>query len=72
MTERHTFILSCEDGLFTMTKLCHRLRVSRNTSYKWLGRYRTGGIDALRDRPRAPERWPHRTPERVCQLLIEA
>lgn len=72
MTERHKFILAHEEGLFSMTELCERFGVSRKTGYKWLDRYREGGVDALRDRSRAPKRCPHRTPEPTRQLVIEA
>lgn len=72
MTERHKFILAHQKGLFTMTELCKRFGISRKTGYKWLRRYREGGVDALRDRSRAPKHCPHRTPEPVRQFVIEA
>lgn len=72
MTERHKFVLAYDDGLFTMTELCTRFGISRKTGYKWLNRYRKGGIGALSDRSRAPKRSPHRTPEPIRKLLIEA
>jgi transposase InsO family protein len=34
--------------------------VSARTAYKWLARYRTGGVAALSDRKPVPERCPHR------------
>jgi len=71
MTERHKFILAHEEGLFSMTELCHRFGISRTCGYKWLDRYREGGLEALEDRSRAPRHCPHRTPEPVEQLLIE-
>lgn len=71
MTERHKFILAHEEGLFSMTELCKRFGISRKTGYKWLKRYRAGGVDALRDRSRAPKHCPHRTPEAIREILIE-
>lgn len=72
VTQRHKFILAHQEGLFSMTELCLRFGISRKTGYKWLGRYREEGLDGLRDRSRAPAHSPHRTPEPVCELLVEA
>lgn len=72
VTERHTFILARQEGLFSTAELCARFGISRTTGYKWLRRYRDGGVDALRDQSRAPKRCPHRTPEPIRQLVIEA
>jgi len=41
--------------------------VSRRTVYKWLGRHRTGGCDALRDRSSRP----HRSPRRLELARVE-
>lgn len=71
VTERHKFILAHQKGLFSMTELCHRFSISRKTGYKWIHRYRDGGIEALHDRSRAPQRCPHRTPKTVQRLLIK-
>jgi putative transposase len=72
MTERHKFILAHEDQLFSMTELCQRFGISRKTGYKWLRRYREGGLEGLADRSRAPKQCPHRTPEAIQELVIEA
>lgn len=72
MTERHKFILAYQQDLFSMTELCQRFGISRKTGYKWLARYREGGLEALRDRSRAPKHCPHRTPEAIGELLLEA
>lgn len=54
-----------------MTELCDRFGVSRKTGYKWLRRYREGGVEALADRSRAPKTCPHRTPEPIREILID-
>lgn len=41
-----------------MKELCRRFGISRKTGYKWLERYRRGGIEALEDRSRRPQRSP--------------
>lgn len=72
MTERAKFVLRYEEGLFTMTELCSQFGISRPTGYKWLERYRAGGVEALGDRSRAPKHCPHRTPEAVARLIVKA
>lgn len=42
MTERHKFIRVQEEGLFSMTELCERFGINRETGYKWLNRPRSG------------------------------
>ena len=39
MLERHHFVHDYDSGHWTMTELCARYGVSRNTGYKWLDRY---------------------------------
>jgi len=40
--------------------------VSERTAYRWLARWREGGVEGLRDRSSAPRHIPHRTaPDRV-------
>lgn len=71
MDQRTRFALAYDDGLYSMTELCARFSVSRKTGYKWLNRYRTGGLDGLKDRSRAPKRCPHKTNAAVEELLLE-
>jgi transposase InsO family protein len=71
MTERHKFVLAYQAGLFSMTELCARFSISRKTGYKWLHRYQKGGLEALRDRSRAPHTCPHRTEAATEALLIQ-
>src|SRR3990170_5696004 len=52
--ERHHFAHDLESGQWTMTELCLRYGISRNTGYKWLDRYRHDGPHGLVDRSRAP------------------
>lgn len=70
--QRMRFILDHESGLFTMTELSQRYGVSRQTSYKWLERYRAGGVEALQDRSRAPHRRPQRMEPPIEAILLEA
>jgi transposase InsO family protein len=43
--------------------------VSRQTAYKWLGRYTEGGVEGLRDRSSRPLRIPIRTPQRTVRRM---
>jgi transposase len=59
------------DGL-TVIEVADRYGVSRQTVHGWLGRYRTGGLEALADRSHRPCRCPHQMPAtvegRLCEL----
>ncbi|WP_456428970.1 helix-turn-helix domain-containing protein [Rhodocaloribacter sp.] len=70
MSERAKFVLEAEEGIFSMTELCQRFGISRKTGYKWLGRYREGGLEALAERSRAPRSIPHRTAAPVEEALV--
>jgi transposase len=72
MRERVRFVGDLEREIFSMTELCHRFRISRQTGYKWVNRYFEEGLDGLKDRPRAPKSCPHQTDARVVELLAEA
>jgi hypothetical protein len=54
--ERGRFIDDRCLRLYTMTELCQRYAVSRETGYKWIARYDAGGRLALGDGSRAPHR----------------
>lgn len=45
--------------------------VSVRTAYKWLTRFRIGGLAGLRDRPSRPHRCPHQASASQCQQVIE-
>jgi transposase-like protein len=44
----------------SVTAVCVRWRISRECAYKWWRRYRDGGLNALRERPRRPGCQPRR------------
>ena len=58
------------DGL-TVSEVADRYGVSRQTVHSWLGRYRTGGLEALADRSHRPRRCPHQMPAAVEARLCE-
>ena len=71
MDERMRFVLEQERGLHTMTELCEIYDIARETGYYWLRRYQQGGLEALQDRNRAPERHPNQTPEQIEAAVLE-
>jgi len=72
MRERTRFVLEYEKGLYSMSALCRRFGVSRETGHKWWRRYQAEGLAGLEDRSRRPHGCPHRTPESVERLIVEA
>jgi len=71
MDERTRFVLEHERGLYTMTELCEIYDIARETGYYWLRRYQRGGLEALRDQGRAPERHPNQTPEQIEEMVLQ-
>lgn len=71
MDERVRFVLEREQGLHTMTELCEIYDIARETGYYWLRRYQQGGLEALQDLNRAPERHPNQTPEQIEEAVLE-
>jgi len=68
--ERLQFVADWERGMWTMTELCRRHGVSRPTGYKWAERYRSEGLDGLKDRSRAPLAHPNATPLDVERAVL--
>lgn len=68
---RYEFVKAYESGLYTMTELCERFGISRNCGYKWLKRYREGGLEGLMDRPKRPKASPFITSGEVVEAILE-
>ena len=69
--QRVRFIHDWQKREDTMAELCRRHGVSRRIGYKWVGRYEQGGLGALQDRPRAPQRHPNQTPPEIEQRILD-
>lgn len=52
--QRKLLIDAYFQGEFSMVELCAYFKVSRKTAYKWLSRYKTMGVEGLKDRSTAP------------------
>ena len=66
MSQRVQFVAEVADGIYSMTELCERYRISRKTGYKWLAR---GGD--LRDQSRRPAHTPAATAPATVKLIRE-
>lgn len=56
MDERMRFIVAASEADAVMSEVCAEFGISRQTGYKWLGRYRAEGVEGLSERSRAPLR----------------
>jgi transposase InsO family protein len=54
-----------------MAELCRRYRISRDTGYRWRGRYEAEGLQGLRDRSRAPHHPAHQTGKELEAQILE-
>lgn len=70
MDQRVTFISACLAGEMSMSELCALYSISRVTGYKWLCRYREGGVAALCDRSSAPHVHGRQTPDAIAEALV--
>ena len=55
----------------SLQALCQRFKISPKTGYKWITRYRTDGVQGLKDRSRRPHHSPLKTPEAVEGAVLE-
>lgn len=62
--ERQRFALAALRWIKPFALLCAEYAISRKTGYKWLARYRAGGVAALRDHSRRPQRCARQKPAR--------
>src|SRR6266487_629204 len=69
---REAFIREYLDGIDTMTELCERHGISRQTGYMWVARYETAGWVGLQERSRRPHHSPHATAPAVIDALVAA
>jgi transposase InsO family protein len=71
MNLKTEFVNDRNDKNFNITDLSQKYGISRPTVYKWLERYKRLGIEGLKEQKRAPKNCPHRTPERIINLVIQ-
>ena len=71
MDQRVRFVARITSEDRSMTELCRVFGISRRTGYKWATRYRTEGIDGLKDRSRASLYHPNAVMPEVERLIVE-
>lgn len=65
------FVLEAERSHLSFAELCRRHGIARKTGYKWMERYRTDGLEGMRDRSHCPRSWPHATPDGVIERIVQ-
>ena len=71
MEEKLRFVFEYELGERSMTELCQRYEIARETGYVWLRRYRQAGVPGLVEHSRAAHRHGNQTPEDCEQRVLE-
>jgi len=72
MDQRIELIGDWLKGEHSITELSFMYGVSRNTVYKWIGRYELGGLEGLEERPSAPGSHPNATAQSLIDAIISA
>lgn len=70
MSQRHEFVLLASKPDVNFRQLCRRFQISRKTGYKWLRRFRAGGVAALEDRSRRPKSSPRKSSSEIAETVI--
>src|SRR6267378_8272715 len=71
MEEKLRFILEYESDEYSMSELCQRYNISRETGYLTLRRYRATGLAGLLPHSHAAHRHHNQTPEEIEQKVLE-
>jgi putative transposase len=71
MEEKLRFVFEYELGERSMSELCQRYQIARETGYVWLRRYRAAGVAGLVERSRTAQRHANQTPEAIERLVVE-
>jgi transposase InsO family protein len=71
MEEKLRFVFEHESQERTMTELCERYEITRQTGYVWLRRYREAGAAGLLEQSRAAHRHRNQMPEEIEQQVLE-
>src|SRR5260370_11041390 len=70
MEEKLRFVFEHELQERTMTELCERYEITRQTGYVWLRRYREAGVAGLLEHSRAAHRHRNQMPEDLEQRVL--
>ena len=71
MEEKIRFVFEYERDEWTMSELCQRFGIARETGYVWLKRYQDRGLPGLVELDRAPRRQVNQTVPEVERAVLE-
>jgi transposase InsO family protein len=71
MEEKLRFVFEYKQGHRSMTELCQRYEIARETGYVWIRRYGEGGLDGLVEQSRATQRHGNQTPAAIERVVLE-
>jgi len=71
MEEKLRFVFEYERRERSMTELCQRYEIARETGYIWLRRYRHLGVAGLIQHSRAARRHNNQTPEDLEKMVLQ-
>ena len=71
MDQKIRFIADWQSKSFSLTDLSQKYGISRPTVYKLIERYEQCGIEGLKEQSRAPKTCPHRTQDKVINLVVQ-
>jgi transposase-like protein len=72
MEERIALLRDYETGVFSVSALCERYGISRETFYVWKRRRESGAEDWFEAKSHAVESCPHATDERLARRIVAA
>ena len=70
MEERIRMLTDYASGNWSVSELCRRYGVCRDTFYAWRERYQSGAEDWFVDRSHAPQHCPHRTAAGQAETIV--
>lgn len=68
---RKEFINEYFEDKETMSELCRLYGISRQKGYKWINRFKDGGIEALKNKSRAPLKQARETDPQIVHDILE-
>jgi len=71
MEEKLRFVFEYQQHERTMTELCERYGIARETGYVWLRRYQAVGWEGLREKSRARQGHKNQTAEEIEQMVLD-
>ena len=71
MSQRREFVTLAQREGSDIRELCRRFKISPTTGYKWLGRFRGGGVAGLAELARRPHRSPGRTAPEMERSVLQ-